>query len=278
MRFTGHHTIGKTRLVEVVELPAEMHPWFVAHAGASGVQVAAEPAGAALSRLHRRGARARRAHRRPRRRRRGGILDPGLITAVVLTRDEERNLPRALTSLPRGIATIRARRGLARPHACSSRAAPERASLQREWTDFVDARRFALSQVETPWTLMIDADEALDDVLRDAILDAPDERDAYRVTAHDVFLRQADAHLARRAAAAPVPNRSRHARAASGGGRYGARARGMDAATERVGDLHGTLLHYSYPDVATYRAKYDRYTTRRGGEYARLAVWRWLAA
>ena len=30
MRFTGHHSIGKTRLVEVVELPADMHPWFVA--------------------------------------------------------------------------------------------------------------------------------------------------------------------------------------------------------------------------------------------------------
>jgi CTP synthase len=30
MRFTGHHSIGKTRLVEVVELPPDMHPWFVA--------------------------------------------------------------------------------------------------------------------------------------------------------------------------------------------------------------------------------------------------------
>src|SRR6202042_159918 len=30
MRFTGHHMIGKTRLVEVVELPVDMHPWFVA--------------------------------------------------------------------------------------------------------------------------------------------------------------------------------------------------------------------------------------------------------
>jgi CTP synthase len=29
MRFTGHHTIGKTRLVEVVELPLDIHPWFV---------------------------------------------------------------------------------------------------------------------------------------------------------------------------------------------------------------------------------------------------------
>ncbi|HTU81077.1 MAG TPA: CTP synthase [Candidatus Acidoferrales bacterium] len=29
MRFTGHHTVGKTRLVEVIELPPDMHPWFV---------------------------------------------------------------------------------------------------------------------------------------------------------------------------------------------------------------------------------------------------------
>ncbi|HEY1975485.1 MAG TPA: CTP synthase [Candidatus Baltobacteraceae bacterium] len=29
MRFSGHHTIGKTTLVELIELPPEMHPWFV---------------------------------------------------------------------------------------------------------------------------------------------------------------------------------------------------------------------------------------------------------
>jgi len=29
MRFSGHHTVGKTRLVEVIELPVDMHPWFV---------------------------------------------------------------------------------------------------------------------------------------------------------------------------------------------------------------------------------------------------------
>jgi CTP synthase len=30
MRFVGHHAIGKTKLVEVIELPLDMHPWFVA--------------------------------------------------------------------------------------------------------------------------------------------------------------------------------------------------------------------------------------------------------
>jgi CTP synthase len=30
MRFTGHHSVDKTRLVEVIELQADLHPWFVA--------------------------------------------------------------------------------------------------------------------------------------------------------------------------------------------------------------------------------------------------------
>ena len=29
MRFSGHHMVGKTQLVEVIELPADLHPWFV---------------------------------------------------------------------------------------------------------------------------------------------------------------------------------------------------------------------------------------------------------
>jgi len=29
LRFSGHHKVGKTTLVEVIELPADMHPWFV---------------------------------------------------------------------------------------------------------------------------------------------------------------------------------------------------------------------------------------------------------
>ena len=29
LRFVAHHSVGKTRLVEIVELPSDMHPWFV---------------------------------------------------------------------------------------------------------------------------------------------------------------------------------------------------------------------------------------------------------
>jgi hypothetical protein len=132
--------------------------------------------------------------------------------------------------------------------------------VQREWTDFVDARRYALSQVETPWTLMIDADEALDDVLCDAILQAPPGADGYRCRRTTYFcgkpmriwsgetllrlFRTDRAHLtAHPAAASDAPVHE---------------AWSCDGA---VNDLPGTLLHYSYPDVTTYRAKYERYTT-----------------
>ncbi len=30
MRFSGNHIVGNTKLVEIIELPQEMHPWFVA--------------------------------------------------------------------------------------------------------------------------------------------------------------------------------------------------------------------------------------------------------
>jgi hypothetical protein len=132
--------------------------------------------------------------------------------------------------------------------------------MQREWSDFVEARTFALAQVETPWTLMIDADEALDDVLRDAILHAPEKFDAYRLRRTTYFCGKPmriwrDEALVRlfRTGAARLAAHPAAARTALVHETWS-----CDGPT---GELGGTLLHYSYPDVATYRAKYDRYTS-----------------
>src|SRR5215469_15972869 len=107
-------------------------------------------------------------------------MNPEDITAVILTRDEERNLPRALTSLPKGMRVM-VLDALSRDHTVQFARGAGADVVQREWTDFVDARQFALSQVKTPWALMLDADEALDDVLREAIVHAGDDVDGYRV-------------------------------------------------------------------------------------------------
>lgn len=132
--------------------------------------------------------------------------------------------------------------------------------VQRRWTDFMEARSYALSCVRTPWALMLDADEALDDVLRDALLRAAGEADGYVVKRTTYFcgrpLRQwRDEPLLRlfrpgQAALEAHP-------AAGGRSALHERWRG----TGRIETLAGTLLHFSYPDRAAYRAKYDRYTS-----------------
>ena len=131
--------------------------------------------------------------------------------------------------------------------------------VQREWTDFVDARRFALMQVRTPWTLMLDADEALDDVLREGILAAAATPDGYALRRTTYFcgkpmriwsgerllrlFRTDRATLtAQPAAGAAIPLHETW------------------SCPGELAELPGTLLHYSYPDVAAYRSKYERYT------------------
>jgi glycosyltransferase involved in cell wall biosynthesis len=180
------------------------------------------------------------------------------ITAVILTRDEERNLPRALTSLPRGMRVL-VLDACSRDHTVQFARGAGAEVVQREWTDFVDARRYALAQVKTPWALMLDADEALDDVLRQAIVRAEGDVDGYRVRRTTYFCGKPmrlwrDEPLLRlfRTGSARLESKP---------------ATGADVALHErwecdgpCGDLAGTLLHYSYPDVATYRKKYERYT------------------
>ncbi|MBV8489861.1 MAG: glycosyltransferase family 2 protein [Candidatus Eremiobacteraeota bacterium] len=185
-------------------------------------------------------------------------MTAGDITAVILTLDEERNLPRALTSLPKGVRIFVLDAG-STDHTVQFARGAGAEVVQREWTDYVDARTFAVQRVRTPWVLMLDADEALDDVLREAILRADRSVDAYAVARTTYFCGKPmrlwrNERLVRffRAGSARLV-----ARPAAGGDALLHERWVGDAA---AGELPGTLLHYSYPDVATYRAKYARYT------------------
>jgi glycosyltransferase involved in cell wall biosynthesis len=186
-------------------------------------------------------------------------VDPSLITAVVLTRDEERNLPRALTSLPRGVEIFVLDAGSDDHTVQFARAAGARVE-QREWTDFVDARQYALGQVQTPWALMIDADEALDDVLCDGIVSAGESVDAYRVKRTTYFCGK-PMRIWRNEPLVRLFRRDRVTLQAHPAAAQDALVHEAWSSEGAVGDLPGTLLHYSYPDLASYRAKFDYYTT-----------------
>jgi len=130
--------------------------------------------------------------------------------------------------------------------------------LQREWRGFIDARLFALAAVRTAWTLMIDADEALDATLREAIVAADGVAEAYRVARTTFFCGRPmriwkDERIVRLFQTHRGILRSR---AVSDN----AQVHEVWSVVGRVGDLRGTLLHFSYPTTASYHAKFERYT------------------
>jgi glycosyltransferase involved in cell wall biosynthesis len=179
-------------------------------------------------------------------------LNPSAITAFILTRDEERDLPRAITSLPPGMEILVLDARSTDRTVTYAKDAGARV-IERDWSGFADARAFGLAQVATPWVLVLDADEALDDVLRDAILEAVDDVDGYAVRRTTYFRgkpmrlwsNESLLRLMRTAAASveAVPLHEHY------------------LVTGAVRELPGTLLHYSYPDLASYREKYARYTS-----------------
>jgi glycosyltransferase involved in cell wall biosynthesis len=177
----------------------------------------------------------------------------------VLARDEAARLPRALERVPRG-SHVFVLDGESRDATAEIARAHGARVETRPWEGFVAARRHALAAVTTPWTLMLDADELIDDELRDAILAAPGDADGYRVRRSTLLCGRAvrtagwsEERLLRlfRTGRARVEPHS------VGGG---ADLHERWVVDGRVGDLAGTLVHDSYPTLASYRAKFDRYT------------------
>jgi glycosyltransferase involved in cell wall biosynthesis len=129
----------------------------------------------------------------------------------------------------------------------------------RPWAGFVNARRYALGRVATPWALMLDADELLDETLQAAIVAAKGDVAGYR-------FRRVTMLCGRPVHAAGWSNerllrlfRTERARVAANQAGADLHERWMvDGA---IADLPGAVLHDSYPTLASYRAKFDRYTS-----------------
>ncbi len=126
---------------------------------------------------------------------------------------------------------------------------------------------------------MIDADEALDDVLREAILRAPENVNGYEMRRTTYFcgkpLRiwrgESLLRLFRTQAADIV---------AKGAARSGAPLHERWVCEEPRGELAGTLLHFCYPDRTSYRVKFERYTDVEAAALApsrMRVVGEWLA-
>ncbi len=144
----------------------------------------------------------------------------------------------------------------------------------RPFEGFVKARRFALEQVRTGWTLMIDADEVLDRPLREAIAGAPEDFDGYWVARTTYYCgKPMRMWRGERLLRLFRTNRARLEAMPAAGGDAHLHERWICEGP--TGMLRGTLLHYSYPTHQAYREKFERYTDiEAGGLTATPAQWR----
>ncbi|MBV8749506.1 MAG: glycosyltransferase family 2 protein [Candidatus Eremiobacteraeota bacterium] len=208
--------------------------------------------------MDRRRARARASARRLRRRRARAALNASDVTVVVLARDEAARLQRLLGGLPAGMPVYVLDAESADDTAAVARAHGALVET-RAWGGFVNARRYALGRVATPWALMLDADEVLDPTLRAAILGARGDVAGY-------LLRRVTMLCGRAVRAAGWSNEKLLRLFRTDRARVAANAIGADL-HERwivdgpVAELPGAIVHDSYPTVASYREKFDRYTS-----------------
>jgi glycosyltransferase involved in cell wall biosynthesis len=136
--------------------------------------------------------------------------------------------------------------------------------IVRPFEGFVATRRFALEQVSSAWAFMLDADERLDDVLCTALLDAKPGPgvSGYFVSRRTWFAGRpmrgcgwGDEHLLRvfrteRAKVLPQP---------TSGGTSELHERWHVEGETRL--LRGRIEHESYPTVADYFRRFNRYTS-----------------
>lgn len=130
----------------------------------------------------------------------------------------------------------------------------------REWAGYVDARRYALNRVRTPYAFMLDADELLSDDLRAALTGSLDDADGFRVRRVTMLAGRAVRAAGWSAERLVRCFRVEKARvvADSVGGGADLHERWIVDGTVR--DLPGMIVHDSYPTVASYRERFARYT------------------
>jgi glycosyltransferase involved in cell wall biosynthesis len=133
----------------------------------------------------------------------------------------------------------------------------------RPWEGFVTTRLYALSRVETPWTLMLDADEELDATARAALIALNTRTSAAGCRLARTTFFCGHAIVGCGWGGEHVLRLFRTKRARLNAHPSGGSTSELHEAWEVDGpviDLPGRLLHHSYPTLESYRRKYAYYT------------------
>lgn len=131
---------------------------------------------------------------------------------------------------------------------------------ERAWTNYVEARRYALGRVTTPYVFMLDADELLSDDLRAALTGDLSRADGFRVRRVTMLAGRAVRAAGWSAERLVRCFRADHARVVANSVGGAAELHERWIVDGVLADLPGMIVHDSYPSVASYRERFARYT------------------
>jgi (heptosyl)LPS beta-1,4-glucosyltransferase len=180
------------------------------------------------------------------------------LSLVVITRNEERDLPGCLDSVPFADEIVIVDDGSTDGTLELARRRTDRV-FERKLDRFGRQKQFAIERARCDWVLVLDADERLTPELADsirAVLDADGPADGYKMrrltwlydrpVTFTGWYRCSHLRLFRRGRARYVDRRVHEFPELEGQG--------------RVECLDGDLEHHTYENVDEYQAKLDRYT------------------
>jgi glycosyltransferase involved in cell wall biosynthesis len=196
------------------------------------------------------------------------------LSVTLITKNEERNLPRVLGSI-RGIAD-----DLIVVDSGSTDRTQEIATQHgaqffvRAWSGFADQRNFAETFASHDWILALDADEELSAELRDSIAawkKSEPQFAAYEFSRRARYLGGWIWH------SGWYPDRKTRLYR-RGSGHFEGAAHDSFRTPQKIGRLAGDLLHYTFESAADHAAAVDRYSSAAAEEMYLRGKRDWRAA
>lgn len=179
------------------------------------------------------------------------------LSVTIITLNEEANIRRTLESVRWANEIVVLDSGSTDRTAAICREYTEKV-FHQEWLGFSGQKNAAIERTSGDWVLSLDADEPIEPGLAGeirSIIDSPDARDGYRVPRKTFFLGK----WMRFGGWFPDYNLRLFRK---GRGRFVERAVHESVQVDgSVGHTRHAILHFAYPDLASYLASINRYSS-----------------
>lgn len=179
------------------------------------------------------------------------------ISLFIIVKNEEKNITKCILSARKIVSEIIVVDSYSKDKTVSVCRDLGALVFQRPFDSFTNQKNFALSKTTGDWTLSLDADEALTPELAAEIQKAVEQEgyNAYELVRENSFWGKVMNHGGvRKESLVRLVRKDK-------GTFKGGLVHEQFVAVGKIGRLKNTFIHNSYPDIESYFAKFNHYTT-----------------